>query len=251
MKLFLFLLSLSFLHADEPLAIGIEEKLGQSIDLNLLLTDENGQKFLLKDYLNKPTVLTLVYYRCPGICSPLLEGVTKVVDLSKMNPGQQYQLLTVSFDPTETSTLALHKKQNYLKTMQKPPMEGTWKWAVGDQQTIQKLTDAVGFRYKQEGSDFVHSAAIMVLSPQGKISRYLYGIKFLPFDLQMAVTEAQAEKWGPTIAKMLKYCFSYDNQAKKYVVNVTRIAGGSILLLLTLFFLWLVFGPRPKEKTKE
>lgn len=239
------------LESDSDVEIGIEEKLGNLVPLNLTVTDENGKQVLLSDFVNKPTILTLVYYRCPGICSPLLEGLTKAVDRLKWQAGKDYNVLTLSFDPTETTDLARQKKDNYLKTMKNPPAEESWKWVTADSDTIAKITEATGFRYKKEGKDYVHSATLMVLSAEGKLCRYLYGISFLPFDLQMALTEAQAGKIGPTIAKLLKFCFSYDPQAKKYVLQVTRIIGTVMLFCLGIFLVFLVYGGKPKPSKEE
>jgi len=227
---------------DSELAIGIEENLGGMIPLDLSFKDEAGADVTLSSYIDKPVILTLVYYRCPGICSPLLEGLTKAIDRVKIKSGQDYKLVTLSFDPTETPELARQKKANYLKTMKNPPEDKDWVWLSGDEESIRKVTDATGFRYKREGKDFIHSATLIAVSPSGKISRYLYGTSFLPFDIQLALAEAQAERTGPTIAKLLKFCFSYDPGAKKYVLQVTRIIGTVMLMILAGFLLFLVYG---------
>ncbi len=228
--------------SETELAIGIEENLGGMIPLNLSFKDESGNDVRLSDYMDKPVILTLVYYRCPGICSPLLEGLTKAIDKLRIKSGQDYKLITLSFDPTETPELARQKKANYLNTMKNPPGDKDWLWLSGDAESIKQVTDATGFRYKREGTDFIHSATLIAVSPSGKISRYLYGISFLPFDIQLALAEAQAERTGPTIAKLLRFCFSYDPGAKKYVMQVTRIIGTVMLLILAGFLLFLVYG---------
>ena len=219
--------------------IGIDEKLGQQIPLDLNFLDENGKSVSLKQLFTKPTILTLVYYRCPGICSPLLTGVSEMVDKLDMEPGRDYNIVTVSFDPGDDYITGGEKKSNYLDNMKKKIPESGWHFLTGDSISIAKLTDAVGFRYKRQGSDFAHSAVITILSQDGKIARYLYGINFLPLDVKLALTEASEGKSGPTINKFLKLCYSYDPEGRKYVLNFMRIAGGITLVAIIGFFLVL------------
>ncbi len=227
----------------EASPIGIDEKLGNHLPLDLRFTDQDGNEVLLKDLMDRPTLLTLVYYRCPGICSPLLEALAKAVDGMTLTPGKEFRLVTISFDPTETPDLAEKKRVNYMKTMRKPPSKEGWTWLTGNSEAINAITELTGFRYKkEENGDYIHSGAVMAISPTGKLCRYLYGIRYLPFDLQMAVAEAQDEKTGPTIAKFLQYCFSYDPQGKRYVLDVTRIIGTIMLMVLGIFLLFLVYG---------
>lgn len=220
--------------------IGFDEKLGESIPLNLSFLDETGKPVLLSELFIKPTILTLVYYRCPGICSPLLTGVSNAVDETDLEAGKDFNIVTISFDPKETYTTAAEKKNNYLEAMQKKIPAGSWHFMTGDSITIAKITDAVGFRYMPQGQDYMHAAAIMVLSKDGKIARYLYGIDFNPVDLKMAVLEASEGRTGPSIATLMKLCYSYDPDNKKYVLNITRIAGSGIMLLLGLFIVVII-----------
>ena len=220
--------------------IGIDEKLEQQIPLELSFLDETGKPVTLREYFGKPVILTLVYYRCPGICTPLLTGVTEMVDKLDMEPGKDYNIITISFDPTEDYVTAGGKKKNYLDNMKKRIPENSWHFLTGDSTNIAKITDAIGFRYKKQGNDFVHSAVITVLTSDGKVARYLYGISFLPLDVKLALTEASEGKSGPTINKFLKLCFSYDPEGRKYVLNFTRIAGGITLIVVFGFFLVLI-----------
>ena len=215
--------------------IGFDEKIGESIPLDLRFLDEHGQTVSLKQLFDKPVLFCLVYYRCPGLCSPLLKGVADVVDHMDLVPDKDFKIVTISFDPKETYTTAAEKKNNYLEAMQKKIPAGSWHFMTGDSITIAKITDAVGFRYMPQGQDYMHAAAIMVLSKDGKIARYLYGIDFNPVDLKMAVFEASEGRTGPSIATLMKLCYSYDPDNKKYVLNITRIAGSGIMLLLGLF----------------
>jgi len=227
--------------------IGITEHLDEFIPTDIFLIDENNQRVLLTDLIDKPTIINWVYFRCPGICSPLMEGLADVMDKSDLVPGVDYQVLTISFDPTESIDLGIRKKTNYLNLVnKKEAISKGWKFFVSDTASIIKGTNATGFKYKKTGSDFAHAASITVVSPKGKITRYLNGIYFLPFDFKMAVIESSKGMSAPTISKIMQYCFSYDPVGQAYVLNVTKISGTLILFVALLFFLILIFKPRRK-----
>ena len=232
----------------EKVEVGIDDKTGEMVPLNLSFLDETGKPVVLKDLIAKPTILTLVYFRCPGICSPLLNGVAEMVDKLDMETGRDYNIVTVSFDPREDYIMAAGKKTNYLNNLKKKIPESSWRFLTGDTLSIAKLTDAVGFRYKRQGEDYVHGAVITVLTPDGKIARYLYGTEFLPLDVKLALTEASEGKTGPAINKLLKFCYSYDPQGRKYVLSVTRIAG-SITLLALIGFALIMTLKKKKHNT--
>jgi protein SCO1/2 len=221
------------------LQVGIDEKLGDTIPLDLSFLDETGKPVTLRSLFTKPTLLTLVYYRCPGICSPLMNGVSEVVDKVDMEPGKDFNIVTISFNPREDYIMAAGKKRNYLDNMKKKIPESSWKFLTGDSLSIAKITDAVGFRYQSQGEDYMHGAVLTVLSQDGKIARYLYGTDFLPMDIKLAVTEASEGKSTPGINKLLKLCYSYDPAGRTYVLNFTRIVGGGMLLLIAGFVLIL------------
>lgn len=227
--------------------IGVTEHLDEFLPTDIYLIDENNQRVLLTDLIDKPTIINWVYYRCPGICSPLMEGLAKVMDESDMIPGVDYQVFTISFDPSETIDLGLRKKTNYLNLVnKKEAISKGWKFFVSDTVSIEKGTNATGFKYKKTGSDFAHAASVTVVSPKGKITRYLNGIYFLPFDFKMAVIESSKGMSAPTISKIMQYCFSYDPVGQAYVLNVTKITGTLILFIAVLFFLVLIFKPKRK-----
>lgn len=228
--------------------VGVDEKLGQAIPLDLSFLDENGKPVTLRSLVNKPTLLTLVYYRCPGICSPLMNGVSSVVDKLDMEAGKDFNIVTISFNPREDYLMAQGKKRNYLDNMKKRIPEDSWKFLTGDSISIAKITDAVGFRYQRQGEDYMHGAVLTVLSPDGKIARYLYGTDFLPLDIKLALNEAYQGKSSPAINKLLKICYSYDPAGRKYVLNVTRIVGGGMLIIITGFVLILTLK---KKKNKN
>ena len=227
--------------------VGIEEKPGAQVPLDATFFDETGKPVELKDLINKPTIFMLVYYRCPGICSPLMNSVSSVVDKLDMEAGKDYNLISISFDPTENYTVAAPKKSNYLDNMKKKIPADSWKFLTGDSVNIAKVSQAVGFHFKKQGNDYMHGTTIMVLSSQGKIARYLYGIDFLPMDVQLALTEAAQGKSSPAINKLLKICFAYDPASGKYVLNFTRIIGGIMLAMVLAFVLTLRLTRKKKN----
>ena len=244
------LLSLAYLAAQqqEKVEVGIVAKLGQKIPMNLEFNDEKGQKVTIAQLLDKPTVLAFVYFRCPGICTPLLNGLKQVIDKVELQPGKDFRVLTISIDPSETHIVAAKKKANYLKQLKRPFPPDAWRFITGKQENIHKLTDATGFYYKMVGNEYRHAGTLIVLSPKGKISRYLYGLSFLPFDLQMALVEASEGRVGPTIAKFLRFCYSYDPQGKRYGLNILRIAGVIIVFMILVLVAVMIFGKKINKK---
>lgn len=232
----------------DDIEIGIVEKLDQYIPLDVSLFDENGDTVLLSSLFDKPTLISFVYFRCPGICSPLMDGIADVIDKSDLVIGKDYQVLTISFDPREDQFLAAKKKNNYLNLMEKKDLakEG-WHFFTGDSASIKRLTDATGFRYKPAGNDFVHAATLIFTDPHGKITRYMNGTYFLPFEVKMSVIDAGKGISGPTINKVLQYCYSYDPEGQSYVLNITKVAGTMILFIALILFLVLILV-RKKNK---
>jgi protein SCO1/2 len=230
--------------------LGIYEKLDTFLPDDLIFTDENYNTVNLKEAIDKPTVIALVYYECPGICSPLLEGVAEVISRAKIDLGTEYQVFTISFYAGEKPKLAKDKKANYAKLVKNKDVQNGWTWFTGDSVNINNLLNSLGYKIKKEGEEFIHPAAIMVVSPEAKITRYLHGTYFLPFDLKMAVIEASEGRSGPTINKVLKYCFSYDPEGQKYVMNITKISG-TIILFLALSLLAGLFISKRKKQNKS
>ncbi|MGD0947065.1 MAG: SCO family protein [Candidatus Binatia bacterium] len=232
--------------------VAIDEKLGATVPLDLQLNDETGQKVPLKVLIDKPTVLTLNYFRCAGICTPQLNDLTRTLNQIQLEPGKDFQVITVSFDPADTPEVAASKRTNYLRLMKRPFPPLAWRFLTGDAASTKRLTDAVGFHFKRQGDAFIHPAALIILSPQGKVTRYMYGITYLPFDLQMAVGEAASGLVRPTISKALDFCYSYDPAGRKYVINVTRIAGSVTLLAAAVFAAVVLFkGRRRTERASS
>ncbi len=228
--------------------IGIVEHLDEYLPDSIFLINEKGEKVRLKEVITMPTILNFVYFRCPGICSPLMEAIAGVMDKSDMVPGKDYQVLTISFDPRETIDLGLRKKANYLNLMKKKDLaENGWHFFVSDSASIVRATNAVGFKYKKTGNDFLHAASVSVISPGGKITRYLNGMYFLPFEWKMAIIEASEGKSGATLNKILDYCYSYDPVGQNYVMSVTRVGGIFILFIALIFLGVLLLKPRRKK----
>lgn len=224
--------------------IGIEEKIGNILPLNTMFFDEHGNFVSLKEIITKPTILNFVYYRCPGICSPILTELTSIVNFHEMEIGKDYQIVTISFDEREKFELAAAKRDNYMALLKKDIPVDSWKFLSGDSASIHQITQAAGFNFKREGNDFIHAGALIIISPEGKIARYLNGTKFLPFDVKMAITEASEGRTGPTITKLLAYCYSYNPEGRTYVFNVTRVTGGLILLFAAVFIVYLTAKPK-------
>ncbi|MFQ5583154.1 MAG: SCO family protein [Calditrichia bacterium] len=228
--------------------VGIDEKLGGIIPGDIYFNAENGDTLSLGEYIDKPTVISLVYYNCPGICTPLLGAMVDVLEQMDLIPGKDYKVLTISFDTRDTPQLALKKKTNYFNRFEKPFPEKDWRWVTGDSLSIKRITDAVGFNFMPDKNDFAHPTTLIVVSPQRKITRYLYGITYLPFDLKMAIVEASEGRVSPTISKLLRFCFSYDREGQKYAFNFTRVGGGLILLFVIIF---VVVTSVKSRKTNE
>ena len=231
----------------DDVEIGVVEHLDEFLPDSISLINENGEKVWLSDVIDKPTVINFVYYRCPGICSPLMEAVAGVMDKSDLVAGEDYQVLTISFDPRETIDLGIRKKENYLALLSDKKAEEAkngWLFFVSDSASIVKATNATGFKYKKTGNDFLHAASLTVVSPDGKITLYLNGMFFLPFEWKMAIVEASKGLSGPTINKVLRFCFTYDPVGQAYVLNFTKLGGIMIMFFATILLLYLVFKPK-------
>jgi protein SCO1/2 len=219
--------------------VGVDEKLGAQVPMDLVLNDEDGKPVKLGSLIDKPTVLTLNYFRCAGICTPLLNGMVDVINQTKSQPGQDFKVITVSFDPTDTPDVARMKQGNYLKEITRPFAPASWRFLTGPAAATKALCDAVGFKFQAQGDGFIHSGVILVLSPQGKVTRYMYGISFLPADLQMAVLEAARGETRPTVNHLLQFCFSQSTNGQGYVFAVTKVVAIVTFLLAGGFLAWL------------
>jgi len=234
---------------DKQMQIGFEEKQGSYVDLGVKLVNEAGDTVLLKDVITKPTILNLVYFQCAGTCSPLMWGVSKFIDGVDLKLGADYNVITVSFDPTENIKLGINKKASYVSTMKKKDEAKNWMFFVSDSSNIAKLTRSVGFGYEKVNDQFVHPTGLIALGADGKIIRYLRGIDFMPFDIKITMIEAAKGKIGPSINRLLAVCYGYDNKGNQFVFNVTRVSAIVISFIVILIFLVLAFS-RLKLKSK-
>ncbi len=227
--------------------IGLNEKLGTKIPLNLTFFDEDSNKVTLGQYFKRPVILTFIYYSCPGICPILLKGEQEVLGQVNLTPGKDYTAITVSFDPRDHPKEAREKKRNYIAGIKRAFPDSAWHWLTGDSASIKALTDAVGFEYKAAGDGFIHPTLMTVLGADGKISRYMNGTDYLPFDLQMAVIEASKGKVGPTIAKVLRLCFNYDPSTNRYAFNFLRVSGALVILFALIFIGFITIKGKVKK----
>ncbi len=221
--------------------VGIDEALGEHIPLDLTFFDESGEQVVLRDLMDKPTVLTLVYLRCPSICSPLLHEVAHAVQESGVTPGEDYELITISFDVADDADLISTARRNLLATIDRDMPSESWRFLTGEEDSIARLTDAVGFRFRREEQDFAHAGTVIFLSPEGKIVRYLSGERILPANFKMAVIDAAEGRPRSLIQRLQKLCYAYDPDGKTYVVKVNRIILLVTLPLVGLFLCFLLF----------
>jgi protein SCO1 len=234
--------------------VGIDQNLNAQVPMDLIFRDETGQPVRLGQYFrDKPVVLALVYYECPGLCDLILNGLSHAMQQISLNIGTDYQVVTVSFNPKETWQLAVAKKGNYLEKYNRPGAKEGWHFLTGDEPSIKTLADTVGFHYKydQQSQQYVHASAIYVLTPEGKISKYFYGIDYNPRDFRLGLVDASSEKIGTVADRVLLFCCQYDPTTGKYgmaITRVTRVLGTATALCLFGFvFVMLRRERRPRS----
>lgn len=242
--------------ANDNIEIGIDEQLGKNIPMDITFNDEYGNSVELGSLIKGPTVLALVYYHCPGICNPLMFELANVMNKSDLEPGYDYNVVSISIDEFETPEIASEKKKEMLSSFDKDISEDSWLFLTGAKENIDKITEAAGFYFKREGNELRHAGTLIFVDRNGKICRYLFpsytenhGYGILPFDFKMAVLETSQGKETPTIARVLRFCFSYDPEGQTYALNFTRIFGVAILLFVGIFLLVIKLKPK-KEITK-
>jgi protein SCO1/2 len=228
--------------------VGIDQKLNEQLPLDLMFKNENGEAVRLGDYFGKkPVVLSLVYYQCPMLCNQVLNGMVTAFKVMAFKPGQEFEVVTVSFDPRETAVLAAAKKKTYVDYLPEAKRVGAnagWHFLTGDAASIKRLTEAIGFRYHfdETTNQFAHASAIYVTTPQGKLARYFYGIEYAPRDLRLGLIEAGENKIGSPVDQLLLYCYHYDPATGKYgaaVMNIMRLGGIVTLIAIAGMFLVL------------
>jgi protein SCO1/2 len=226
--------------------VNIEQRLNEQIPLDLTFRDEAGQEVRLGEYFKsgRPVVVSLVYYECPMLCNQILNGLVGTLEAVSFTPGKEFEVITVSFDPRETPELAAKKKETYLKRYRREGAEDGWHFLTGDKASIDRLAQSVGFGYvwDERSQQFAHASAIMVATPEGRLSHYFYGIEYSPKELRLSLVEASAGRIGSPVDKLILYCYHYDPTTGKYgpaIMNILRAAGvltvfGVLALILTL-----------------
>jgi protein SCO1 len=205
--------------------IGLDQRLNETVPLKLKFRDEHGREVLLGDYFGRrPVILTLVYYECPMLCTQVLNGLTSALSVMNFSVGREFDIVTVSFDPGETPELARAKKAAYLERYKRDGAGSGWHFLTGDAQSISALTRAVGFRYayNAEADQYAHASGIMVVTPDGRLSHYFYGIEYGPRDLRLALIEAADRKIGSPVDQLLLACFHYDPKSGRYSLAIMR-----------------------------
>ena len=214
--------------------VGIDQKLNEQLPLDLVFQNERGEQVKLGDYFGKkPVVISLVYYDCPMLCNQVLNGMISAFKVMAFSPGQEFDVVTVSFDTRETATQAASKKKTYVGYLPEAKRAGAnsgWHFLTGDEKNVKALAEAIGFRYRfdEVTNQFAHGSAIYVATPEGKLARYFYGIEYAPRDLRLGLIEAAENKIGTPMDQLLLYCYHYDPATGKYgaaVINLIRLGG--------------------------
>jgi protein SCO1/2 len=222
--------------------VNIEQRLNQQVPLDLVFRDEFGRSLPLSTYFsgNKPVLLALVYYNCPMLCTLILNGVESSLKAVSLDPGRDFEVVAVSFDPRDTPEIAARKKANYLQRYRRPNTSNGWHFLTGGEASIKALTEAVGYQYTFDPAtgQFAHASAIMILTPQGKLSRYFYGVEYAPRDVRLGLVEASQNKIGTPVDQVLLFCYHYDPGSGKYgaiAMNMVRLGGATFVLICSVF----------------
>jgi protein SCO1/2 len=217
--------------------VGIDQKLNDQIPLDLTFNDEHGNPVQLRQFFGrKPVILSLVYFNCPMLCTQVLNGLTSSLKLQSLDAGKDFNILTISIDPTDKPLIAEARQEMYTGMYGRPGAAQGWRFLTGEDAQIKQLASAVGFRYAfdSDSKQYAHASAIMVLTSEGKISRYLYGISYPVRDLRLALVEASEGKIGTPVDSILLFCYHYDPHTGKYGLLISRViqAGGGLTILL-------------------
>jgi protein SCO1/2 len=229
--------------------VRVDERLGELIDFSAQLKDENNQSVDLKTLFDKPVVILPIFFMCSSVCNILQAELTRVLDQISDVPGEEFNVVTFSFSDDEDPSMAKTAKQNYAQMLQRKMDLSKWFYLVGERAEILKLTDSLGFYFVKQGQhNYIHPNVMIVLSDQGRIIRYLYGPRFLAFDVGMALNEAMKGEPGVSIKRgVLSFCFNYDPENRTYVFRIFPIVGGGIVIALILFFVFLVFPKKSRR----
>jgi protein SCO1/2 len=237
--------------------VGIDQRLGQRLPLDALFQDEIGRPVRLAQYFGaRPVVLVLAYYNCPMLCSQVLAGLVSAARVLSFDAGKEYEIVVVSFDPRDRPSDARAKKEPYLAEYKRPGAAQGWHFLTGSLASIERVTQAVGFRYRydEDQGQFAHASAIYVATAEGVLSRYFYGIEYAPRDLRLALVEASQGKIGTPVDQILLYCYHYDPKAGKYsaaVMNIVRLGGVVAVLILTTFLTVMWRRDRRRDRIRD
>ncbi len=226
--------------------IGFDQNLDALVPLDTPFRDESGRTVRLGDYFGRrPVVMVFAYYDCPMLCTLVINGLSSALKVMSLSPGQDFEIVTVSFDPRDTPASATAKKASYLERYRREGAAEAWHFLTGDQASIDRLTKAAGFRYvwDKDTKQFAHPTGVIVLTPDGRLARYLFGIEYGPRDLRFAIVEASAGKIGSAVDSLLLYCYHYDPMTGRYglvIMKAMRIAGAGTVLALGSFILVMV-----------
>jgi protein SCO1/2 len=236
--------------------VGIDQNLGAQVPLGATFRDESGRTVRLGDYFGRrPVLLTLVYYQCPGLCTTILNDVSRSLNGLAESAGSEFDVVTVSFDPRETPDLAAAKKAHYLRGYQRPTAAAGWHFLTGPQESIDALTRAVGFRYAWDADNklWAHAAAIIVLTPDGKVARYFYGVEAPPTDLHQSILDASVGTVGRPAERVLLYCFRYDPATGKWGLILSRLLRvlGAVTMVAVAFLVWWQISRNPRALPRK
>jgi len=237
--------------------IGFDQKLGEAVPLDLAFRDESGRDVRLRDYFGaKPVVLSLVYYKCPMLCTLSLNGLAGALEVLSFVPGREFNVVTVSFDPGEGPVLAAAKKKSYMARYHRSQAERGWHFLTGGREATQALTQAVGFRYvwDEATKQWAHPAGVVVLTPEGRISKYLFGVEYSPKDLRLALVDASGGRIGNPVDTVLLYCYRYDPKTGSYsasILNLVRLGAAATVLALGGFILTTAMRRRPSSRPPQ
>jgi protein SCO1/2 len=229
--------------------VGFEEKQGAYLPLDLPFVNEKGERVMLGDVIKGPTILTFVYYNCPNECDFLITGLAEALRPYTKKPGGEPNLVTITIDDRETVADAQRAKEIAIESIQEPYPEEKWHFLTGGPDSIRKAADAAGFRYARAGSEFNHPVGLIVVSPKGEIIRYIIGADILPMDLEISLMEASSGTVSPTVARVIRLCFSYDPKSHLYVFNILQVSATTIFLIIGGFVLYLFLSGRRKQKS--
>ncbi|HWP30383.1 MAG TPA: SCO family protein [Fimbriimonadales bacterium] len=236
--------------------VTIEQHLDEQLPLDTVFFDENGKEVPLATFFGeRPVILGLVYYRCPALCNRIITGIIESLKVVSFDAGKEFDVVLISIDPTESPELAAETKQSILKRYDRPQSENGWHLLVGSQESILSVADTVGFRYKYDPvrKQYVHAAGIFVITPQGKISQYFYGIEYPPRDLRLALVQSAENKIGTLVDQVLLYCMVYDPATGKYGLAILRLVqlAGLVTVIALGIFIYRMFRQEPKEVIEE